>query len=585
MTPIVKTQNKFIGRTMLLRLAALAVLVVMVGVGWPRVWSAAQAYFDSPRGAAGTTGIETARVITVTAESYVTSVGAVMPVQSGTVMWKTTGTVAAVYARVGDRVQAGQPLMALDPLSAPQAVLAAQADQVSAQRALDDLLRPTALTVAQAQKNVAKAKETLDDLRQPPAVNVALARQTVAKAQDTLDKARKNLANTQSPDLKYYQDQVRNAQDALTNAQQNTTLTDIGQLPVALRNAQKQLETATDVYNNAKDGFAQCPNCEKVWAYDRMTNWADAQNLYTDAVNLVEQIQLQIDQSQRGSVQGVSTAQDNFDKAQRNLKWVQSGPDAIALAVNQAAVDVAESALADAQDKLNKLLHPTPEDVAVAEASLADAQDKLSHLQNGADPRDLAAAQARLAAAQATVNGLTLTAPFAGEVLAVNDLAGDAAVVGQAGVMLANRAELRVEAQIDEADVRQIAVGEPVSVTFEALPGLTVAGQVTWISENGAAMQGLVKYTVRVALAQSDPRVRLGMTANLAILADRQVGALAVPPGVLQRDQQGEFVSRVNNGGVERVSVTSGQTQDGFVVVVGALRPGDEVQVAEGRLP
>jgi multidrug efflux pump subunit AcrA (membrane-fusion protein) len=94
-----------------------------------------------------------------------------------------------------------------------------------------------------------------------------------------------------------------------------------------------------------------------------------------------------------------------------------------------------------------------------------------------------------------------------------------------------------------------------------------------------------VKYTVRVDTPQSDARVLLGMTANLAILTERETGALAVPPGAVWRDQQGEFVNRVKGGVVERASVTSGQVQDGLLVVAGALQAGDEVQVSESRLP
>jgi HlyD family secretion protein len=183
------------------------------------------------------------------------------------------------------------------------------------------------------------------------------------------------------------------------------------------------------------------------------------------------------------------------------------------------------------------------------------------------------------------VNGLTLTAPFAGEVLAVNYQPGDAVAVTQAAVTVANRQVLRVEAQIDEADIRHIAVGNPVEVTFEALPGVKLSGKVTWINAAGATLQGLVKYTVRTELTETDPGVLLGMTADVSILADQQAGALAVPLGAVLRDQQGEFVNRVQGTAVERVSVTSGAVQGSLVVVAGALQPGDEVQVFSNRAP
>ncbi len=582
MAQITPTPNKINATPVIVSLVGVAALVVIAGIGWPAVRQAAQAKLEAAPQAAAP---QTAKVATLTAETYVTAAGAVLPAQSATVMWKTTGNIASVYVRPGDEVQASQPLMSLDPLTAPQAVISAQASLVAAQRALDDLLHPSALAVAQAETTVSQARQALDDLRQPPALNVANARQAVAKAQDGLDKSRKALANTERPDLKYYQDQVKTAQNALTNAQQDTTLTDIGQLSVNLRNAQKQLETATNVYNNAKDAFAKCPACEKVWAYDRMTNWEDAVNLYTDAVNQVQQIQMQIDQAQRGNSLTLSATQDNLDQAQRNLNWALVGPDTTTVGVSQAAVEVAAGALADAQDKLNKLLSPDPADVALAQAKLADAQDKLDHLQNGADPRDLAVAQAQLEAVQATVNGLTLTAPFAGEVLAVNGQAGDIVDASLPAVVLANRQVLRVEVQLDEVDARQVVVGQPVSVTFESLPGLALPGRVTWINENADTVQGLVKYTVRVEMTESDPRVLLGMTADVSILVRRQAGALGVPPRAVQHDAQGEFVNRLKEGAVERVSVISGPAQGDLLVVAGPLQAGDEVQIPAAHVP
>jgi HlyD family secretion protein len=539
--------------------------------------------------ATSSTAPKTAVVTTITAVTSVTSAGAVTAVQSGAVGWKTSGTVTAVQVKPGDQVAAGAELMRLDPLSVPQNVILAQADLIAAQRALDDLLTPPALTVAQAQKNVEKAQDTLADLLTPPALAVAQAQQAVAKARDALDRAQTALDTTQQPDLKYYREQVQRAQDALTNAAQNTTLVDIGALQVSLRNAQKQLQTATDVYNNAQEAFGRCPACVKVFAYDRMTTWEDAVNLYTDAVNQVQQLQTQIDQAQRGNAQSMRTTQDNLDTAQQRLAEALAAPDAIVLGVNQAAVQVAVATVADAQEKLDKLVAGNANDQAVARAALADAQDKLKHLVEGADPRDVAVARARLEAAQATVAGLTLTAPFGGEVLVVNFQAGDAVAAGQAAVVLADRSVLRVEAQVDETDIGQIQVGDPVSVTLEALPEVALAGTVTWINGSGTTVQGLVKYTVRIELAQSDPRVLLGMTANVAIVTDRQAGALAVPLDAVQLDQAGEYVNRVTGGVVERVKVVSGQIDGDLVVVTGALQPGDEVQVlppqASNNLP
>jgi multidrug efflux pump subunit AcrA (membrane-fusion protein) len=93
-------------------------------------------------------------------------------------------------------------------------------------------------------------------------------------------------------------------------------------------------------------------------------------------------------------------------------------------------------------------------------------------------------------------------------------------------------------------------------------------------------VQGLVRYTVRVDLDESDPRLFLNMTANAAIVTDVQENALAVPLDAVQFDDEGEYVTRVHpNGATERVNIISGQTDGDLVFVTGDLTPGDQVQI------
>ena len=536
MTQPAQTPVRRLPKGGLLTLIVVVALAVAGALFWPQLSQLGHtvvAPAAAPVEAAAPAAPRTASVAAITVDNVVEAAGNVSAVQTGAVAWKTSGNVATVNVQAGDHVQVGQPLMTLDPLSAPQTVILAQGQMVSTQRALDDLMHPASLTVASAQQNLAKFA-------------------------DALNSAQKTLGYLNSPDMKWYTDQVWQAQNAVTNAQQNTTLVDIGQLQVSLRNAQKQLQTATDVYNNAKDAFAKCPACLKVFAYDRMTTWEDAVNLYTDAVNQVQQLQTQIDQAQRGNDLVINSAQDALDKAQRNLNWILQGPESVKLQLDRA-------------------------NVAQAQASVADAQDKLNHLLYGPDPRDVAVLNSQLQAAQATVATLTLTAPFDGDVLAVNNLPGDAVAPGTAALLLADRSVLRVDAQVDETDISQIQAGTPVSVTFDALPGLTIPGKVTWINPTGAMLQGLVKYTVRAELAQTDPRVLLGMTAHVSIVVNRQARVLTVPLAAVQHGPQGDFVQRWRAGAAEVVPVTRGARQGDQLVVTGALLAGDQVVMVAGR--
>src|SRR3970040_448409 len=73
--------------------------------------------------------LKTAQGTTITAVDSVESSGAVQALQSASVFWETTGTVAAVKAKEGDQVKAGDVLMMHGPPSAPADSVLEQADR------------------------------------------------------------------------------------------------------------------------------------------------------------------------------------------------------------------------------------------------------------------------------------------------------------------------------------------------------------------------------------------------------------------------------------------------------------------------
>lgn len=87
--------------------------------------------------------------------------GTVRARQSAALAWQTTGTVASVNARIGDRVAEGTVLASLDKTSVPQNVILAEADLVAAERALDDLVNSDTAR-AQALIAMRDAKEAFE---------------------------------------------------------------------------------------------------------------------------------------------------------------------------------------------------------------------------------------------------------------------------------------------------------------------------------------------------------------------------------------------------------------------------------------
>lgn len=486
--------------------------------------------------------VTTAAVITRTAITTIESSGAIEPQQQASLTWKAGGTVAEVLVQVGDTVPAGAPLATVDPGTAAATLAQAQSDLLTAQNALDDLLNPSAQTTA---------------------LNIANAEKAVVDAQASLETAQEALAELNNIDLSYYQDQVTAAEEALVTAQQNAEKTNIGDLAAAVTRAEADLETKTNALSDAQTAQAQCPDCTTVFvnALGRRMKLSDVQDQYDAAVTALRIAQLNYEQALNNSGDAVTTAEENLADAQANLADAQArqnNPDPLELARRQAAV-------------------------TLAEATLADAEERLAQLRLGPDPDDVADAATRVEIAQIKLDALglqTLEAPFAGEVLAVNVQPGDPAAPGQVALVLANRSQLHVNVSVDEGDVSQISVGDPVTLTVDALPDLSLPGRVAAIQSFGETVQGLVRYSVRVDLAAGDPTLYLNMTANAAIVTNVQAAALAVPLDAVQFDDTGEFVNRQRaDGTFERVNIISGGTEDDLVYVTGDLQPGDQVQV------
>lgn len=99
--------------------------------------------------------------------------GTVRTNQSALLSWKVSGTVGDVRVQIGDRVSAGAILATLEKTSLPQNVILAQADLVSAEKALEDLIQSNTaaaqaeIALRQASDKLEKAQNYRDSLDEP----------------------------------------------------------------------------------------------------------------------------------------------------------------------------------------------------------------------------------------------------------------------------------------------------------------------------------------------------------------------------------------------------------------------------------
>lgn len=511
-------------------------LIVLVAIGGFWLYQSRQTPKAATSASTGFTQIVEVKQGNLT--STLSVVGQLEAVQSANLTFERmsgTAKLLKLEVKAGNTVTAGQVLASIDP--APY------------QQALD-----------QAKSDLQAAEEALTTLKTPPtALKTAKADLAVSQAQYNLLKAQDAWNSLVTPDMAALEEAVVSAQSAVAAAKADLA-------------AAKYDTAAADSLTKLMDTEAKLAARYNTLAAE---SWTD--NAYQDAVRAAL-LKVQTAQDARitaelgPQITALNTQiqarknQQSLTSAQEALSTAKAGGDPLALAKAQAAVKDAEVALATAKADQATLL-------------------------KGADSVTLAAAQAavdkkRLAVtnAQADLAGAKLTAPFAGTVLQTRVVAGGQ--VGPSTVVLtvADLKTVQVTASVDETTIKKVSQGQTAQITFDALVGQTLRGQVGEVPLQGALQGGVMVYQVPISLSGADKLPLLvGMTANAKIQTGSVQNALLVPAMAILRSSSGYQVmvpdAADSNAAPTAVTVEIGLSDGVNTQITKGLNLGDKVVV------
>jgi HlyD family secretion protein len=215
------------------------------------------------------------------------------------------------------------------------------------------------------------------------------------------------------------------------------------------------------------------------------------------------------------------------------------------------------------------------------------------------DQNDVAAAKARLEDAEATLDAarkkatlVTLRAPLSGLIYGLAVRAGSYLSPGDLVANVGQVDRLRVRVYVDEPELGRVSVGQPVTITWDGLPGKSWQGKV---EKMPAAIQTVgTRQVGEVICVIENPGRELipGTNVNAEIRTAVAENALVIPKEALRRDADGAYVLLLNNGTVERRAVKTGISSVTEVQIIaglseedaialpatGSLKPGDRVQ-------
>ncbi|HWW02622.1 MAG TPA: efflux RND transporter periplasmic adaptor subunit [Candidatus Acidoferrum sp.] len=203
----------------------------------------------------------------------------------------------------------------------------------------------------------------------------------------------------------------------------------------------------------------------------------------------------------------------------------------------------------------------------------------------------LESAQKVLAITEERLTKTEVRAPFDCTVLTRPVSVGQA-VSGSGGfnsgtevLTIADLNSMIINAQVNQADVPRLKVGETVQVTVEAVTGLLVTGMVERLSPQATIRNNIKGYPARIALRNVDPRVRPGMTANVRIPVASADQVTAVPLSAVfternpETGQMERYVYVAQGDRLERRNVTVGVSDYFYAEIQDGLKPGEIVSL------
>ena len=452
--------------------------------------------------------------------SQVVSVtGIVRPASEVALSFDRGGRIAAVYSKVGDRVSVGSLLVALE-----SGELAAQ--------------------IEQAKANVRVQEAKLAELeRGTRPEDIAVSEVDVMNARsDVLNNLKNAYVNSD--------DAIRNKVDQLfsnprsSNPQFNYAVSNF-QLETEIESGRLDMESMLNAWNPA------------------ISDSESIENLYSFILS-----------------------------AKSNLRRVQNYLDKVAAAVNslasssplsQTTIDAYKAAVLAGRSNVTAAL----DSLSTSEEKLRTAESKLALKKAGtiqeqidAKRAEVDSAKASLLALEAQLGKTVIRSPIAGIVTKQDAKKGEIASAGSLLVSVISDAKYEIEANVPEADIAKIKIGNTAEVTLDAYPDVFFKATVTKIDPAETVIEGVATYKTTLQFSQNDSRIRSGMTANTDIEGEKREDVLVIPARAIKQ-KEGKKIVEILDGEVTReVEIETGlRGSSGDIEVVSGLKEGDEIRL------
>lgn len=523
-----------------------------------------------------------------------------------------------VYVKEGDKVKKGDKIASVKTESLNFELRSAYNNYQSALASYNSKVEPASesdvkkskAAIEQAQVAVEQAKLSLEQIRVTSANSIANAEASLKTAADNLALNR-NVNDSESVN-NAYSSLLTNIRSASISATKILRDSDniIGVDDETINNDFEEVLGAKNSgsYSSAKSSYTYAKSLsaslETYIAGIGDSDHAAIDSAYAKTDSMLKALQGHLYDMQvlvDATITFVDLSQSELDGFKSNISSNRSSVNSAILSLNNAnqsvsitknnldqyqlAYDKAVRDLAAAKSQSEQNIKNSEISLHSREVSLEQTKNDYADLVAPLSGNDLASARSQLTSAAIAVDKAkynmeqaTLISPIDGVVSQLNYKKGDIILSDSAKTMatIINNDTLFIEANIEEADISKLAAGQKAKASFDAVDGLELEGEISFISlTSDTSSNGIVTYLVRVAVNDvGESKVREGMTADIDFIISEAKDVVSIPVAAVRNIGGKPSVQKADGS---TVNVTTGFTDGKKVEIISGLSAGDRL--------
>ncbi len=241
-------------------------------------------------------------------------------------------------------------------------------------------------------------------------------------------------------------------------------------------------------------------------------------------------------------------------------------------------LNTSKANLASAESKLNYETANMKRYQTLYKKGLVSADDYENALLTYRQAKEqVASSKENVQKAQTNLGYATITSPIDGTVISKSVEEGQTVAASfntpELFTIAKDLKNMQVIADVDEADIGEVAEGNRVTFTVDAYPDDTFEGVVKQVRLEATTTNNVVTYEVVISADNSDLKLKPGLTANVTIFTKEQAGILSVPNKALRftptKETVGKDMKIVDCKGKNKVWTLDGKTLTAHQVNIG----------------